>query len=263
MIIWGFESMNTISASFQPLTADSPELEKQRARKLCNEFEAIFISKLLQSMRPSQESGLFGDGLGADVYQSLFETKVAEKIAATGGIGISDIVYKSLFAGETGAVETPQFHGFSGTIAQRGVLWNESFLDRIQRYESIIRSAAERYRLPVGLIKAVIKTESYGDAFVVSKAGAKGLMQLMDETASALGVRNSFDPKENILGGSRYLREQIDRFGGDLKLALAAYNAGPGNVEKYNGIPPFKETQNYVVQVLRSARELNADLENI
>mgnify|MGYP000066295632 FL=1 len=116
-----------------------------------------------------------------------------------------------------------------------------------RRYKSEIDDAAQVTGLPPELIVAVIYHESGGNPKAVSRAGALGLMQLMPRTARGLGVTNVFDPRQNILGGARYLRSQLDRFNGNLALALAAYNAGPGNVQKYkNDIPPFRETQRYV-----------------
>ncbi|MFD1705644.1 lytic transglycosylase domain-containing protein [Siminovitchia sediminis] len=115
--------------------------------------------------------------------------------------------------------------------------------------EQIIQRAADTYNLPAKLIKSVIRHESNFDPKVVSKAGASGLMQLMPATARGLGVTDIMDPEQNVMGGSKYLRSMLDKYHGNLKLALAAYNAGPGNVDKYGGIPPFKETQNYVRRV--------------
>lgn len=115
--------------------------------------------------------------------------------------------------------------------------------------EDIINEAAATYRLDPALIRAVIKQESNFNPGAVSYAGAGGYMQLMPDTAEELGVTDVFDARQNIFGGAKYLRKQIDKFG-DYRHALAAYNAGPGNVRKYGGVPPFKETQNYVNKVL-------------
>ncbi len=118
------------------------------------------------------------------------------------------------------------------------------------KIHDIIKEAAEKYRLPVALLHSVIKHESNFNAKAVSSSGARGLMQLMPQTAKSLGVKNIFDPRENIMAGAKYLRKMLDQFG-SLELALAAYNAGPGNVKKYNGIPPFKETRKYVAKILK------------
>ncbi|MGE7769461.1 lytic transglycosylase domain-containing protein [Viridibacillus arvi] len=120
------------------------------------------------------------------------------------------------------------------------------------QYDAIIKKASETYGIPEKMIKSVIKQESNFNNSVVSHAGAAGLMQLMPGTAKFLGVSNVFDPEQNIMGGTKYLKQMYDKFGGDMNLMLAAYNAGPGNVSKYNGIPPFKETTNYVTKIMNS-----------
>jgi Transglycosylase SLT domain/Domain of unknown function (DUF4124) len=117
-------------------------------------------------------------------------------------------------------------------------------------YAREIREAAERYGIDETLIKAVIRVESGFNSRAVSRKGARGLMQLMPGTASMLGVRDSFDPRQNIDGGVRHLRSLIDRFGSDLQLALAAYNAGEQAVVNHGGIPPYRETRDYVSRIL-------------
>jgi soluble lytic murein transglycosylase len=117
-------------------------------------------------------------------------------------------------------------------------------------YVQEIRDAAERYGVPMKLVSAVIRAESGFNPRAVSPKGAQGLMQLMPTTAATLGVRNSFDPRQNIDGGVRHLRGLIDRFPNNLPFAIAAYNAGEKAVQQYRGIPPYPETQDYVTKVL-------------
>ena len=118
-------------------------------------------------------------------------------------------------------------------------------------YDRYIAEAARKHGVSFSLIKAVIRAESNFDPYAVSRVGACGLMQIMPPTAKDLGVRDPFDPRENILGGTRYLSELLDQFNGSVPLALAAYNAGPGKVQSVNGVPAIDETQDFVRRVLR------------
>ncbi len=122
---------------------------------------------------------------------------------------------------------------------------------RYGRYDDLIAEAAQLYQLPSSFIRAVVKVESDFNPNVVSRAGAMGLMQLMPRTARSMGVSDPFDARQNVLGGARYLRILANRFKGDLILTVAAYNAGEAAVDKYDGIPPYKETQRYVRRVLK------------
>lgn len=129
----------------------------------------------------------------------------------------------------------------------------------VDPYHLLIHEAAGRYDVEYDLIRAVIMVESEFNPRAVSRRGARGLMQLMPVTASELDVKNLHDPVENIDAGVRYIKLLLDRFDGDVELALAAYNAGPGNVLRYDGIPPYKETQAFVAKVLGFYGAIRAD----
>lgn len=124
------------------------------------------------------------------------------------------------------------------------------FFNGAEKYQAEIEAAAKKYNIPEKLITAVMKQESNFNPSAISGAGASGLMQLMPATAYFLGVKDRFDPEQNIMGGAKYLRQMLNQFDNNIETALAAYNAGPGNVKKYGGIPPFQETQNYVKKVM-------------
>jgi soluble lytic murein transglycosylase-like protein len=123
---------------------------------------------------------------------------------------------------------------------------------RLTRYDADIRSAATLYQIPEELIRAVMQVESNFDPRAISPAGAHGLMQLMPFTAERMMVTDIMDPRQNIMGGTRYLRILANLFNGDIHLTVAAYNAGEGAVIRYGGIPPYEETQHYVVKVLEN-----------
>jgi soluble lytic murein transglycosylase-like protein len=145
----------------------------------------------------------------------------------------------------TASIENPSFQSLDKNILMASI-------------EKSIDSASDKYGIDSNLIRAIIKQESNFNPYAVSHAGAQGLMQIMPDTAKLLGIDNVWNTDENIDGGTRFFSDQLNAFGGDMKLALAAYNAGPGNVRKYGGIPPFDETINYVDKVLEYYRLFSA-----
>jgi len=241
------------------------EEDKSKLDKVARGFEAIFLNMMIKEMRKSQLNAENEDSFADDILMDYSNLLLAEQIANNNkGIGLAKEIYKNLTGEElpnkvilniqkiNQAVEK----NYENKIKNNNIRVeniNDNFLERVNNrissYEHIIEEASEMFRLPKELIKAVITVESAGKFEAKSKAGAKGLMQLMDETAKELGVTNSFEPRQNIIGGSMYLRKMLDKYNGNLQLALAAYNAGPGNVDKFKGIPPFRETENYVVKV--------------
>lgn len=167
--------------------------------------------------------------------------RIAEIEASLDGVIAGRATPASFEAALDAATQT-QRPGASPSTASRG------------DFDGIISEAARKYDLSPDLIHAVVRAESDYDQNCRSSAGAMGLMQLMPGTAAGLGVTNPWDPAQNVLGGTRYLRQQMDRFG-DVTLALAAYNAGPGAVQRYDGVPPYEETQTYVRRVQQYLQE--------
>lgn len=272
--------LERIASSITP-KKDLNDIEKADYAKAARGFESMFVNLLLKEMKQGLDQSVLGDedmGFGAETLSSHMDMMFADKISETGnGIGIAQLIYEQLtgLKLETKTEITPRspinrlpqdtndkkvelqdaiannlnINKFSERLPEVRLTFSEKVSKRIQNYQGIIDNVSQKYKIPENLIKAVITVESAGKNDAQSPVGAKGLMQLMDGTAKDLGVNNSFDPAENIEGGTKYLRQMLDKFDGNLNLALAAYNAGPGNVLKYNGIPPFKETQSYVAKV--------------
>lgn len=194
-------------------------------------------------------AGLYNEILGSimshfpESYQ-IIKSSPGEK--ATGAVSASNEAVASASAGQ--AVNFEDLLKIYTEKGQAGYEQTDETLS--QSITDAIQSASEKYGLDPNLIKAVIRLESNFDPDAVSKSGAMGLMQLMPKTAASLGVDDPFNVSENIDGGAQYLSQMLTLFEGDESLALAAYNAGPNAVQKYDGIPPYKETQAYVPKVI-------------
>jgi Rod binding domain-containing protein len=277
-------------------TPEAEKARLRKATKEFESFFIYQMLKTMRGTIPDNalaKDAPLSDGLGKDAFTEIFDMEIARKASFGGHNSIAELLYKSmeklidaqytprnpdpkikpLRAPEQQLQklekpemkllpdDAPKAHELKRQAhnlplsSRRPIVTSHDPI--VARFGRSIDKAAQETGLDSALIRSVIQTESNGDPNAVSPTGAKGLMQLVDSTAQELCVRDPFDPDENIRAGSRYLKQMLDRFG-DLKLALAAYNAGPGNVEKHGGMPPFEETRHYVERVTNRLGEIRS-----
>lgn len=257
--------MNKIDPKINPQDAmlqqkvEKLKQQSQNPRKLketAEDFESLFVQYMLQNMRRTvMKSGFIETGLGGNIMESLFDQKLSQKIASSSQLGIAELLLNQLASQKEADVSAPRslkglpLRPIGHNPMKRNAYRGRESVDRVSAFDSHIRNAAKETGVDSNLIRAVIMAESGGNPRAVSTKNARGLMQLLDSTAAEMGVKNPLNPEENINGGSRYLAKMLKHFNGNAQLAVAAYNAGPTAVEKYSGIPPYRETEQYVNRV--------------
>jgi len=221
----------------------------------------LILAICLASVQASASIAVFTDGRAMKVsaFKALDE-QTMQLVMANGGsmtvplVRVERIIDDEIIAPEIVAEVKKIVE--EGVFPRRSWRFNESSGPIFKsKYDKIIVEAAKKFDVDAALVSAVIKAESDFNAQEISNKGARGLMQLMPATAQRFGVYNSFDPIENIYAGTRYLRWLLEKFDGNADLAVAAYNAGEGNVWKYNGVPPFRETVTYINRIARNIRK--------
>ncbi|MDR2693999.1 MAG: transglycosylase SLT domain-containing protein [Chitinispirillales bacterium] len=239
------------------LEAKGSTARGSKAAQVAKEFEAMFTSMMFKAMRGTvNESSLIRKNIGENIFTEMLDGEYAKMSSENGALGLAALIQKEIDRCEG---RSPALDGSSTSAAMRRsrASWayapadSAALIEKVRgKWDSLISEVCERYGVDKDLVTAVVARESAGNPHAISPKGAKGLMQLMDATARDMGVGSSFSPIENITGGVKYLKNMLNSFNGDESLALASYNAGPGAVKRYNGIPPYRETREYVRAVL-------------
>ena len=262
----GLKITNNSKHIAKPQGFESAKTPKEKAKlaKAAQDFESMLTSMMLKSMNKTT-GGMFGEeSFGGDYFDTIFETELASFISENKSLGLADMIYKKVIGEDLDMnkikqelqsenannvkVVSAKVDNFTDDNSST-IMPSKGSVNRLNKFDSIINNASEKFNIDKNLIKSVILTESAANPKAISKANAKGLMQLIDSTAADMNVKNVWNPEENIFGGSKYLSQMLNKYDGNIEKSLAAYNAGPGNVEKYDGIPPFEETKNYINRV--------------
>jgi Rod binding domain-containing protein len=245
-----------------PTNVVTDDASKAKLQKAAKDFESLFVGYMLKGMRSTiPKSGMEKDDYGGDMMEGMFDMEFAKYVSNGSNLGLGEMLYKKLTGEEM--PKTSAHHSYllpsvpvqttkaSGAAAAPPPgMPSVSVQKRIESYSDTIQAASQKFGVNANLIKAVMASESGGKPNAQSSKDAKGLMQLIDSTASDMGVKNVWNPQQNIFGGAKYLKQMLDKFQGDLPSAVASYNAGPAAVEKHGGVPPIKETKDYVSKVL-------------
>lgn len=213
--------------------------DRRRLEQACRDFEALLTAQMLKTMRPEPSEDAAASWGAWGPLQDVMDWELARVLAQRSPFGIADLLMKQL----------------ERALPDK----NPDKPSPDADLDGALERAARRHGLDPALLRALVEVESGGDPRALSAKGAKGLTQLMDSTAAELGVSDPFDPEQNLNGGAAYLRRLIDRYRGDLRLALAAYNSGPGAVDQRGDVPPYPETQRYVRSVLERYRRETSD----
>ncbi|MBD3221718.1 transglycosylase SLT domain-containing protein [bacterium] len=263
----------------------APGAGREALREAATRFEALFYNQLLSSMRATvPENEFWGASSGTRIYRQLHDQELSGRLADQGGLGIADLIVRQFESAvdregspaDAVPPELPALHRRGLSTYQQEAVTRPSpdelvrlrhlagevggaAADTLDRFQDDLVAAAREHELDPALLLAVTVRESAGDPRAVSPRGAQGLMQLMPGTAREVGVADPFDPADNLRGGARYLARMLDRYDGDVDLALAAYNAGPGTVDRAGrAVPAYPETIQYVERVTSLARRLGA-----
>ena len=241
------------SIAYIPIKNKIRDIENMyRLKQACRQFEALFISQLLNEMEKTvPKDPIIKNNAENSIYKFFYINALSQKIAEDSPFSIATTLFNSLRKFLSYKSKLPKKlnnHPIKLSVEKKFKPTPHKNA-KLKIIEKAIDDASKRFHVPKKLLYGIIEAESSFNPNAISKAGAIGIMQLMPQTALELGIKNIFDIRQNIMGGAKYISKLLKEFK-DYKKALAAYNAGPGNVERYNGVPPFKETQNYVKKVL-------------
>jgi soluble lytic murein transglycosylase-like protein len=260
-----------------PRSNSAQSSSPEQIRKVAQEFETLFSSMMLRSMRKTiGENPLIPQSTGEDIFTGMLDDEYSKMLSSNTSMGLADMIVKEIAQNENPGSALKELLNIGKTrswstdprflpkttgatdATTTPVATPKDLSEKVSRWDDLISRAGRMSGVDKNLISAIVTQESGGDHLAVSPKGAKGLMQLMDTTAATLGVGSPFSPWANISGGTKYLKQMLDRFNGNEQLAVAAYNAGPAAVERYGTVPPYTETQNYVKSVLALRQHLAA-----